>query len=129
MSILIKPSLVRVKLWLIRGQTILIISKKLLLLSSGSLLQDHRLSRSRRRRRAGKLAREKIPKTHVRNPVTIVGAVEEHRTTQHWDRAWRSQRRNHDDGESVRAAAAARTLKNSSIFLVSYCSWWAVWGN
>jgi hypothetical protein len=38
MSILIKPSLVRVKLRLVRGQTILIISKKPLLLSSGSLL-------------------------------------------------------------------------------------------
>jgi hypothetical protein len=37
-SILIKPSLVRVKLRLIRGQTILIISKKLLLISSDSLL-------------------------------------------------------------------------------------------
>jgi hypothetical protein len=93
-SILIKPSLVRVKLRLVRGQTILIISKKLLLLSSGSLLRDHRLSRSRRRRRAGKLAREKIPKTkcthvqmHVRNPVTIVGVIEEHQTSQHWDRA------------------------------------------
>jgi hypothetical protein len=92
-SILIKPSHVRMKLRLVRGQTILIISKKPLLLSSGSLLRDHRLSRSQRRRRAGKLAREKIPKTksthvqtHVRNPVTIVGAVEEHRTSQHWDR-------------------------------------------
>jgi hypothetical protein len=62
-SILIKRSLVRVKLWLVRGQTILIISKKVLLLSSDSLLRDHRLSRSQRRRRAGKLAREKIPKT------------------------------------------------------------------
>jgi hypothetical protein len=73
---------------------ILIISKKLLLLSNGSLLRDHRLSRSRRRRRAGKLAREKIPKiksthvqTHARNPVTIVGAVEENQTSQHRDRA------------------------------------------
>jgi hypothetical protein len=37
-SILIKPSPVRVKLRLVRGQTILIISKKSLLLSSGSLL-------------------------------------------------------------------------------------------
>jgi hypothetical protein len=93
-SILIKPSHVRVKLRLVRGQTILIISKKLLLLSSGSILRDHKLSRSRRRRRAEKLAREKIPKTksthvqmHARNPVTIVGAVEEHRTLQHWDSA------------------------------------------
>jgi hypothetical protein len=45
-SILIKPSPVRVKLRLVRGQTILIISKKPLLLSSGSLFRDHRLSRS-----------------------------------------------------------------------------------
>jgi hypothetical protein len=73
---------------------ILIISKKPLLLSSSSLLRDHKLSRSRRRRQARKLAREKISKTksthvqtHVRNLVTIVGAVEEHRTSQHWDRA------------------------------------------
>jgi hypothetical protein len=93
MSILIKPSPIRVKLSLVRGQTILIISKKLLLLSSGSLLRDHRLSKSQRRRWAGKLTREKILKTksmhvqtHARNPVTIVGAVEEHRTSQHWDR-------------------------------------------
>jgi hypothetical protein len=79
------------KLLLVRSQTILIISKKLLLLlSSGSLLRDHRLSRSRRRRQAGKLTREKIPKTksthvqtHARNPVTIVGVVKEHRTSQH----------------------------------------------
>jgi hypothetical protein len=118
MSILIKPSLVHVKLWLIRGQAILIISKKPLLLSSGSLFRDHRLNMSQRRRRAGKLAREKIPKmksthvqTHARNPVMIVGAVEEHRASQHWDNAWRSRRRNHDDDESGRAAAAARTLK------------------
>jgi hypothetical protein len=80
-----------VKLQLVRGQTILIISKNLLLLSSGSFLRNHKLSRSRRRRRAGKLAREKILKTksthvqmHARNPVTIVGAVEEHRTSKHW---------------------------------------------
>jgi hypothetical protein len=73
---------------------ILIISKKPLLLSSGSLLRYHRLSRRRRRRWAGKLAREKIPKmksthvqTHARNLVTIVGAVEEHWTSQHWDMA------------------------------------------
>jgi hypothetical protein len=68
----------------------LIISKKLLLLSSDSLLRDHMLSRSRRTRRAGKLAREKIPKmksTHVRNSVTIVHAIEEHQTSQHWDMA------------------------------------------
>jgi hypothetical protein len=89
-SILIKPSHVRVKLLLVRGQTILIISKNLLLLSSGSLLWDHRLSRSWRRRRAGKLDREKISKTksthvqtYVRNPIMIVGAVEEHWTSQH----------------------------------------------
>jgi hypothetical protein len=94
MSILIKPSHVRVKLRLVRGQTILIISKKLLLLSGGSLLRDHKLSRSQRRWRAGKLTREKIPKTksthvqmHARNPVTIVGVIEEYWTSQHWDRA------------------------------------------
>jgi hypothetical protein len=50
---------------------------------------------------------------HARNPVMIVGAVEEYQTSQHWDRARRSQRRNHDDGKSGRAAAAARTLKFS----------------
>jgi hypothetical protein len=90
-SILIKPSLVRIKLRLVRGQTILIISKKLLLLSSGSLLCDNRLSRSRRRRRAGtKSTREKISETkstrvqtHARNPVTIIGAIEEQCTSQH----------------------------------------------
>jgi hypothetical protein len=94
MNILIKPSPVRVKLRLVRGQTILIISKKSLLLSSGSVLRDHRLSRSRRRWRARKLTREKILKTksthvqaHARNPVMIVGVVEEHWTSQHWDRA------------------------------------------
>jgi hypothetical protein len=36
----------------------------------------------------------------------IVGAIKEHRTSQHWDRARRSQRRTHGDGESARAAAA-----------------------
>jgi hypothetical protein len=43
---------------------------------------------------AGKLANEKIPETksthvqtHARNLVTIVGAIEEHRTSQHWDMA------------------------------------------
>jgi hypothetical protein len=93
-SILIKPSHVRVKLRLVRGQTILIITKKSLLLSSGSLLRDHRLSRSRRRQQAVKLAREKISKmksthvqTHARNTVTIVGVDEEHQTSQYWDRA------------------------------------------
>jgi hypothetical protein len=81
-SILIKPSVVRVKLWLVRDQMNLIISKKLHLLNSGSLLWDHRLSRSRRRWRTGKLACEKIPKTksthvqmYARNPVMIVGAI------------------------------------------------------
>jgi hypothetical protein len=88
MSILIKSCLVCVKLWLVRGKTILKISKKPLLLSSGSLLRDHKLGRSRRRWLAGKLAREKIPKTksthvqtYARNPVTIVGVIEEHRTS------------------------------------------------
>jgi hypothetical protein len=62
------------------------------------------------RRRAGKLTREEIPKsksahvqTHARNPVTIVGVIEKHRTSQHWDRACRS-RRTHGDGESTSAA-------------------------
>jgi hypothetical protein len=89
-SILTKTSPVCVKLRLVRGQTILIISKKLLLLNSGCLLRDHMLSRCRRRRRGGKLVREKIPKsksthvqTHARNPITIVGAIEKHRTSQH----------------------------------------------
>jgi hypothetical protein len=36
----------------------------------------------------------------------IVGAIKEHRTSQHWDRARRSQRRTHGDGESARAVAA-----------------------
>jgi hypothetical protein len=31
--------------------------------------------------------RIKNVQTHARNPVMIVGAVEEHRTSQHWDRA------------------------------------------
>jgi hypothetical protein len=73
---------------------IIIIYNKHLLLSSSSLLRDHRLSRSRRRRQAGKLACEKLPKVktahvqmYVRNPVTIVGVIEEHQTSQHWDRA------------------------------------------
>jgi hypothetical protein len=87
-SILIKPSLVCTKLRLIQSHTIIIIYNKSLLLSSSSLLRDHRLSRCRRRRRAGKLIREKILKsksaylqTHVRNPVTIVGAIEKYRTS------------------------------------------------
>jgi hypothetical protein len=93
-SILIKSSPVRVKLRLIRGQMIIIISKKLLLLSSGSLLRDHRPSRHRRRRQAGNLTREKIPETksthvqtHARNPVMIIGAIKNHRTSQNWDNA------------------------------------------
>jgi hypothetical protein len=53
----------------------------------------------------------------------IVGAIEEHQTSQHWDNARRSRRRNHDDSESVRATATVRTLKNS-IFLEPYCAWW-----
>jgi hypothetical protein len=60
------------------------------------------------------LAREKIPKTksthvqtHARNPVTIVGAIEEHRASQHWDRALRSRRRTHGNGERARAAAGS----------------------
>jgi hypothetical protein len=68
LSILIKPSLVCTKLRLIRSQMIIIICNKSFLLSTSSLLQDHRMSRHQRRRRAGKLAREKIQKsmsTHV----------------------------------------------------------------
>jgi hypothetical protein len=64
-GILIKPSHVCMKLRLIRSQTILIISRKLLL-SSYSLLYNHWLNRSTRR--AWKLTREKILKaktTHV----------------------------------------------------------------
>jgi hypothetical protein len=45
---------------------------------------------------------------HARNQVMIVGAVEEHQASQHWDKACRSQRRNHDNGESGRAAAATQ---------------------
>jgi hypothetical protein len=92
-SILIKPSPVCTKLRLIRSQTIITICKKSFLLSSSSLLCDHRLSMRRRRRQAGKLAREEIPKsksahvqTHARNPVTIVGGIEKHHASQHWDR-------------------------------------------
>jgi hypothetical protein len=88
MSILIKPSLVCMKLRLVRSQMILIISKKLLLLSSYSLLCNHWLSMSQKTRRAWKLALEKIPKleathvqTHARDPITIVGAIEKHRTS------------------------------------------------
>jgi hypothetical protein len=68
MSILIKSSPVCVKLRLVRSQTILIISKKLLIFSSYSLLCNHWLGRSRRTRRTWKFAGEKIPKpeiTHV----------------------------------------------------------------
>jgi hypothetical protein len=60
-------------------------------------------------RRAHELAREKIPKpktthvqTYARDSITIVGAIEKHRTSQDWDGAGRSQRRTHGDGESVR---------------------------
>jgi hypothetical protein len=46
LSIIIKPSHVCMKLRLIRSQTIIIISKKYLILNSNSLLRNHRLSRS-----------------------------------------------------------------------------------
>jgi hypothetical protein len=88
-SILIKSSPACTKLRLIRSQTIIIICNKCLL-NSNSLLQDHRPSRSRRRRWAGKLAHEEVPKsksvhvqTHVRNPVIIVDAIKKHHTSQH----------------------------------------------
>jgi hypothetical protein len=68
---------------------IIIISKKHLLLKSSGLLTNHRLSRSKRRWRAGKLVNEKIPQTmivhvqtHVRDPVLIVGAIKKHWTSQ-----------------------------------------------
>jgi hypothetical protein len=61
------------------------------------------------RRRAGKLTREKIPQskttyvqTRARDQVAIVGVIEKHRSSQHWDEARRSQRRSHEDGESAR---------------------------
>jgi hypothetical protein len=59
--ILIKPSPVCTKLRLIRRQPIIIICNKHLLLNSCSFLHNHMLSRSRRRRRAEKLAHEKLP--------------------------------------------------------------------
>jgi hypothetical protein len=68
LSILIKPSPVSTVLRLIRSKMILIICNKHILLSSSSLLRDHRLNMSQRRRRAGKLAHEELPKsksTHV----------------------------------------------------------------
>jgi hypothetical protein len=83
-----------------------------------------------RRQREGKLAREKIPKsksvhvqTYARNPVTIVGAIEKHRTSQHC-RTWKSQRRTHGDGKSARAATASNgesvEEKRRKLFLVPY---------
>jgi hypothetical protein len=93
-SILIKPSLVCTKLRLIRSHTIIIINKEHLLLTSTSLLRNHWLSRSQRRWQTGKLFSEKIPQsktahvpTHLRNTVMIVGAIEKHQTSQHWDGA------------------------------------------
>jgi hypothetical protein len=62
-NILIKPSPASTILRLIQSQTIIIICNKYLLLSNSSLLHDHRLSRSRRRWQARKLAREKIPQS------------------------------------------------------------------
>jgi hypothetical protein len=93
-SILIKLCPICMKPRLIRSQMIIIISNKHLLLSSSSLLQDHRLSMCRRRRQVGKLACEELPKsksmhvqTYARNPVMIVGAIGKHQTSQHRDRA------------------------------------------
>jgi hypothetical protein len=80
-SILIKPSLVSTVQRLIWSKTILIICNKHVLLNSNSLLRDHKLNRSRRRRLTGKLTCEELPKlksahvqTHARNPFMIVGA-------------------------------------------------------
>jgi hypothetical protein len=73
---------------------IIIIYNKSLLLNSNSLLRDHRLRRSRRRQQIGQLACEELPKmkstyvqTHVRNPITIVDAIENHWASQYWDMA------------------------------------------
>jgi hypothetical protein len=41
--------------------------------------------------------------THARDPVTVVGAIEKHPTSQHWNRAWQGS---HGDGESVRGTTA-----------------------
>jgi hypothetical protein len=94
LSILIKPSPVCTILRLIWSQPIIIICNKHLLLNSSNLLWDHMLSRSWRRRQVGKLAHEELPKiktmhvqTYVRNSVMVVGAIEKHQTSQHWDRA------------------------------------------
>jgi hypothetical protein len=64
------------------------------------------------RRRTGKLTREKIPqskttyvKTRARDPVVIVGVIEKHCSSQHWDEVRRSQKRFHDDDESAREKA------------------------
>jgi hypothetical protein len=58
--------------------------------------------------------------THARNPVTIVGAIEKHRTSQHSDRVWRNQRRTHGDDESA-GAAAVGDGESAEFFLVPYC--------
>jgi hypothetical protein len=102
------------KLWLVRSHTILIIIKKVLFLNNYIFLYNHWLSRSWGMRQAWKLAHKKIPKSkttyvqmHARDSVLIVGAIEKHRISQDWDKAWRSQGRTHDDDESARAAAAS----------------------
>jgi hypothetical protein len=41
---------------------------------------------------------------HASNTVTIVDIIKKYRTSQHWDRARRSQRRAHGNDESSRAA-------------------------
>jgi hypothetical protein len=75
--------------------------------------------------------------THVRDPVTLVGAIEKHQTSQGWNRAERSRRRIYGDDESTRTATAGddestrtatagdskSTRKSGAIFfLVPYCS-------
>jgi hypothetical protein len=116
-SILIKPSLIITILRLIRRHPIIIIYNKHLLLSSHSLLHNHRLSMSQMRRRTGKLTREKIPQskttyvqTRARDPVAIVGVIEKHRSSQYWDEVRRSQKRFHDDDESAREKAERAVL-------------------
>jgi hypothetical protein len=63
---------------------------------------------------AGTEAREELLKlkstyvqAHVRNTVTIVGVIEKHQISQHWDMAWRSWRRTHDDDEGAREAVVS----------------------
>jgi hypothetical protein len=64
--------------------------------------------------------------THVRDPVTLVSAIEKHQTSQDWNGAERSRRRIYGDDESTRTATAGdskSTRKSGAIFfLVPYCS-------